>query len=68
MTSTRSFHVPGISCGHCRAAIEQAVGEVSGVNSVSVDIDTKTVAVTADGSVAEATLVAAIDEAGYDVE
>ena len=67
MTSTHSFHVPGISCGHCKAAIEETVGEVTGVNSVAVDIDAKTVAVTADGSVGEATLVAAIDEAGYDV-
>jgi copper ion binding protein len=67
MTSTHDFSVPGISCGHCKAAIEETVGEVAGVLSVDVDVDAKTVAVSSDDSVTEAALVTAIDEAGYDV-
>ena len=67
MTPTHTFTVPGISCEHCRAAIEGTVGAVAGVSGVEVDIDAKTVAVTSEPSVTEAALVAAIDEAGYDV-
>jgi len=63
--STRIYEVPGISCGHCKAAIEGAVGKVAGVGSVVVDVDAKTVRV--DGGDDEA-VRAAIDEAGYDVE
>ena len=66
MTTTHMFQVPDISCGHCKAAIEDTVGRVAGVTGVDVDIDAKTVAVTATDVTAEA-LVAAIDEAGYDV-
>ncbi len=63
--STRVYDVPGISCGHCKAAIEGAVAEVAGVASVVVDVDAKTVRV--DGG-DDAAVRAAIDEAGYDVE
>jgi copper chaperone len=63
--STRVYEVPGISCGHCKAAIEGAVGKVAGVGSVVVDVDAKNVRV--DGG-DDAAVRAAIDEAGYDVE
>lgn len=62
--STRTYDVPGISCGHCRAAIEGAVGAVPGVASVTVDVDAKTVRV--DGG-DDAAVRAAIDDAGYDI-
>jgi copper chaperone len=61
----RTFDVPGISCGHCKAAIEAEVGEVPGVTLVDVDVDARTVRVL--GDVEEAAIVAAIDEAGYEV-
>ena len=59
------YSVPGISCGHCKAAIEGEVAQVPGVTAVVVDIDAKTVAV--DGTVSDAAVRAAIDEAGYEV-
>ena len=63
--TTRTYAVPGISCGHCKAAIEAAVGEVSGVEAVDVDVDAKTVRV--EGDATDDAIRAAIDEAGYDV-
>lgn len=60
-----TLNVPGMTCGHCERAVRDEVGSVSGVDSVSVDLDTKDVVVTGSGLVA-ADLVAAIDEAGYD--
>jgi copper chaperone len=64
--STVTYKVPDISCGHCKHAIEAEVAQVQGVASVSVDIDTKTVTVVAE-PLDEAAIVAAIDEAGYEV-
>jgi copper chaperone len=61
-----SYSVPGVSCEHCRAAIEGEVSAVAGVASVVVDLDAKTVTVTGD-PLDDAALRAAIDEAGYDV-
>ncbi len=63
-TETRIFSVPAISCEHCVKAITEHVTPVPGVSAIDVDLATKTVAVT--GGDDEA-IVAAIDEAGYDV-
>jgi len=65
--TTLAFTVPGMHCGHCKAAVTEEVQRVPGVRSVDVDLDAKLVRV--EGSdVDEASVVAAIDEAGYDAE
>lgn len=63
--STSTYVVPGMSCGHCKAAIEDEVSRVPGVVRVVADPDTKHVVV--EGDVDDAAVRAAIDEAGYDV-
>lgn len=65
MPTTRTYHVPDISCGHCRTAIEGEVSELADVDEVSVDIDQRTVTVTGDAD--EARIQAAIEEAGYEI-
>ena len=59
------FEVPGISCGHCKQAIEAEVADVPGVARVAVDIEQRVVEV--EGSAAQREVVAAIAEAGYEV-
>jgi len=66
LSTTITYSVPGISCGHCRTAITSEVSTLAGVESVDVDVDAKTVTVTAE-PLDEAAIVAAIDEAGYEV-
>ena len=63
--TTRTYSVPGISCGHCKAAIEGELDGADGVEAVIVDIEAKTVAVT--GEIGEDAVRAAVDEAGYEV-
>jgi copper chaperone CopZ len=58
--------VPGVSCGHCRAAITAEVEKVPGVRGVDVDLDAKRVTV-AGAQLDDATVRAAIEEAGYDI-
>jgi copper chaperone CopZ len=65
MAETR-YHVPAITCGHCKDAIETEVGALDGVESVVVDIDTREVAVV--GTASDAAMRAAIVEAGYEVD
>jgi len=62
---TTSYLVPGISCGHCRTAIDGEVGQVAGVDAVTVDLEGKRVTVT--GAFDDAAVRDAIDNAGYDV-
>lgn len=67
MSATITYSVPGMSCEHCRAAITAEVSAVPGVAGVAVDLDSKLVTVTG-RALDNASLVAAIDEAGYDAE
>jgi copper chaperone len=60
------FTVPGMSCGHCEAAVKREVGSVAGVSAVEVDLDCKLVSVRGE-ALDRDDIVAAIDEAGYDV-
>ncbi|MCP4794516.1 MAG: heavy-metal-associated domain-containing protein [Actinomycetia bacterium] len=63
--TTRVFHVPDISCVHCKRAIEEALGEVPEVTSAVVTVDRRDVEV--DGAVSDEAVIAAIGKAGYDV-
>jgi copper chaperone len=65
-TEQLTYTVPGMSCGHCRAAITTEVEKVAGVASVDVDLEAKRVTVAGE-QLDDAALRAAIDEAGYDV-
>jgi len=61
-----TYRVPGMTCGHCKAAIEAEVSALDGVDTVDVDVDTKLVAVS--GTAPDAAIRAAIVEAGYEAD
>ena len=63
---TLIYRVDGMSCEHCVVAVTGEVGDVAGVQSVAVDLDSKLVRVSGAG-IDDSAVVAAIDEAGYDV-
>lgn len=65
-TTTRTYTVDGMSCGHCRAAVEAEVGGLAGVSEAVVDLDAGTLTVRGRG-VADADVARAVDEAGYAV-
>ncbi|MFZ4514836.1 MAG: heavy-metal-associated domain-containing protein [Acidimicrobiia bacterium] len=62
---TRLVSVPGISCNHCKQAIEHELRTTDGITHAEVSIANKTVVV--DGDTSDAAIIAAIDAAGYDV-
>ena len=64
-TKTHTYSVPGMSCDHCVNAITDHLRSLDGVEQVSIDLKAKTVFVVGGD---DATILAAIDEAGYDVE
>jgi len=61
-----TYVVPEMSCSHCEIAVSEAVSGVPGVESVSVDLESKRVEVRGPGF-DDAAIRAAIDHAGYDV-
>jgi copper chaperone CopZ len=60
-----TFTVTGMTCAHCERAVTQEIAAVDGVQSVTVDVASGTVTVTATEPVDRADIAAAVDEAGY---
>lgn len=60
---------PDISCDHCKRSIEQAVGAMSGVQSVSVDVPSRRVQVDFNPEqTSRFAIVETLDEEGYPVD
>jgi len=60
--------VPDVSCEHCVAAIKGALQGQPGIDSVDVDLETKTVSCRFDSDViSRDTLEEILDETGYPV-
>lgn len=63
--TTIAFKVPGMTCGHCKASVENELGKLPSVTAVRVNLDSKDVEVDAD-QVEWNQIVAAVDEAGFE--
>jgi len=65
---TTTLVAPDISCEHCQHAIEEALGGLGGVNTVKIDIPTKTVNLSYDPQkVTLAKIEEVLDDTGYTV-
>ncbi len=63
---TKTISIEGMSCGHCSARVEKALGTIDGVSAV-VDLEAKSAKVTLRREVSDADLKKAVEEAGYEV-
>lgn len=59
------FTVEGMSCGHCKAAVEKALASVNGVKSAEADLAKMSVKVRANEGVTLESLKEAVRGAGY---
>ena len=62
------LHVEGMSCGHCKAAVEKVLKAVDGVENAVVDLEKKSVSVTLNKEVSDDVLKEAVIDAGYEVK
>ena len=63
---TTIFLAPDIECGGCAASIEKALNGLSGLNSLSVNIDTKTVTISHDTELLSAeAILTRLDHLGF---
>lgn len=63
--STTTYTVVGMTCEHCVHSVTEEVSQVTGVTGVDVDLATGGLTVTGDPSVDVAAVLAAVEEAGY---
>ena len=61
------FTVPEISCGHCKDTIESTLNNVESIESVSVDIEKKSVEVISSSDLDMMNVSQLLDEQGYTV-
>lgn len=61
--SKKKLTVEGMSCGHCKNAVETALMDLDGVDEAEVDLDARSVTINYEG-VSEADLTAVIENAG----
>ena len=61
------FKVPEISCGHCKDTIESTLNSVESIESVSVDIEKKSVEVISSLDLDMMNVSELLDEQGYTV-
>jgi copper chaperone len=66
-THQQTFHVTGMTCGHCVSAVTEEVGAIAGVTHVAVDLVSGRVTVGSGREVTTAEVAAAVDEAGYEL-
>lgn len=59
--------VEGMSCGHCKAAVEKALKGIDGVENAVVDLNNKTAEVTLNKDINNDILSNSVTEAGYEV-
>ncbi|GAA2002859.1 heavy-metal-associated domain-containing protein [Microbacterium ulmi] len=64
--TTNEFQVTGMSCGHCEASVRSEVAKIAGVEDIEVSAKTGRLVVTASAPLADADVIAAVDEAGYE--
>jgi copper ion binding protein len=63
----KTYRVPDISCEHCVASINRALGQIEGVGEILVDLEAKTVTVKMDAPVSDERIVEGLYEAGFDI-
>jgi copper chaperone CopZ len=66
--NTLTYNIPAVNCMHCKMTIEREVGELSGVDSVSVDVETKQAVIKFDPPSTKAEIEALLTKIGYPPE
>jgi copper chaperone CopZ len=67
MAVTSTYNVSGMTCSHCVQAVTGELSALPGVEDVRVDLASGAVTVTSETSLADETVRAAVDEAGYEL-
>ena len=70
MSTTTTYSVTGMTCGHCTSAVTEEISKLVGVQDVKIDLvagGTSAVHVTSESALDETAVREAVDEAGYEL-
>ena len=63
--TTNKYQVTGMTCGHCEMSIREEVSQIVGIQVIDVSAKTGVLVVTGKDKLDDASILAAVDEAGY---
>jgi copper chaperone CopZ len=63
--TTVTYTLPAVHCHHCVHTVQSEVSELAGVQSVSVNKDSKAAVITFDAPATEDNIIALLKEIGY---
>lgn len=66
MKTEKIMHIEGMTCAHCKAAVEKALGALQGV-SAEVNLGEKAARIRLSNPVTDEVLKKAVTDAGYEV-
>ncbi len=67
ITMTKTVTIEGMSCNHCKMAVEKALGAMDGVRRVEVNLDRKKATLELSQDVSDNLIKSAVSNAGYTV-
>ena len=67
MSTTATYRVNGMTCGHCVGAVTTELSKLDQVTDVEVSLDAGQATITSHAPLDDAAVRAAIDEAGYEL-
>ncbi|WP_117209459.1 heavy-metal-associated domain-containing protein [Allorhizocola rhizosphaerae] len=67
MSTTTTYQITGMTCGHCAGAVTRELSVLPGVHDVEVDLGSGTAKVTSDAVLPIDAVRNAVDEAGYEL-
>jgi copper chaperone len=70
MSTTSTYAVAGMTCGHCVSAVTEEISALPGVTNVAVDLVAgaiSSVSVTSDAELDREQVAEAVDQAGYEL-
>jgi copper chaperone len=65
MSTTQTYTVNGMTCGHCVASVTEEVQEIPGVENVEVVLETGSLTVTSADPIDDGAVRTAVEDAGY---
>lgn len=65
MSTTSTYTVTGMTCGHCVASVTEEVTKIAGVTEVQVDLASGAVTIASQSPVDTTAVKDAVEEAGY---
>ncbi|MFD4369241.1 heavy-metal-associated domain-containing protein [Rhodococcus sp. NPDC058521] len=63
--ATTTVTVTGMTCQHCVSSVKEEVGEIAGVTSVNVDLESGRVDIESEAPLEKSAVSEAVQEAGY---